>query len=97
MDRTFIINYYLHTKKNPTHYLEIGVRNPDSNFNRVIASVKDGVDIDSGSKCNYIMSSDEFFSKNSTKYDIIFIDGDHLFEQVYKDVINSLRFLEVIK
>lgn len=94
MNRTFIINYYLRIKKSSTHYLEIGVRNPDSNFNRIIASVKDGVDIDPKSECSHIMSSDKFFAMNSRKYDVIFIDGDHLFKQVYKDAENSLRFLK---
>jgi hypothetical protein len=40
------------------------------------------------------MTSDEFFEKHiAQKYDIIFIDGLHIFEQVYKDILNSLNNL----
>lgn len=41
----------------------------------------------------YRMTSDEFFEQNTKTYDIIFIDGLHLQEQVGKDIINSLKIL----
>lgn len=41
----------------------------------------------------YRMTSDEFFEQNTKNYDIIFIDGLHLQEQVGKDIINSLKIL----
>ena len=34
-------------------------------------------------------TSDDFFKKNNTKYDVIYIDGHHLGSQVYKDIKNS--------
>jgi hypothetical protein len=40
------------------------------------------------------MTSDEFFMQNSIKYDVIFIDGLHLYEQAYKDVKSSLGILK---
>ncbi len=40
------------------------------------------------------MTSDEFFEKHIIiKYDIIFVDGLHIFEQVHRDIINSLKWL----
>ena len=39
------------------------------------------------------MTSDEFFYNNNDKFDIIFIDGLHQYEQVIKDVKNSLNCL----
>ena len=39
------------------------------------------------------MTSDEFFSSNPQKYDLIFIDGLHIDEQVEKDILNSLKYL----
>ena len=39
------------------------------------------------------MTSDEFFLNNNDKFDIIFIDGLHQYEQVIKDVKNSLNCL----
>jgi hypothetical protein len=93
MKRTDIINYYLSLCASPKFYLEIGVRNKSYNFDLVNADFKDGVDPFAASKCNFIMTSDEFFLKNETKYDLIFIDGLHSYEQVYKDVTSSLKFL----
>ena len=39
------------------------------------------------------MSSDEFFLKNKDQFDIIFIDGLHVYEQVKRDIENSLIVL----
>lgn len=39
------------------------------------------------------MTSDEFFEKNSERFDVIFIDGLHLSEQVLKDILNALDIL----
>jgi hypothetical protein len=94
MNRTDIINHYLGKLQFPRSYLEIGVRNKGHNFNLIQADHKDGVDPNWKSHCNYIMTSDEFFSKNITKYDLIFIDGLHLYEQVYRDVVFALKFLK---
>ena len=38
------------------------------------------------------MTSDKFF-KDNEKFDIIFIDGLHTFEQTIKDIDNSIKFL----
>lgn len=73
-------------------YLEIGVRD-NRNFKRINTSHKDG--IDPAGRCNYVMTSDEFFAQtpDSQKYDIVFIDGLHLRDQVIRDVENSLKRL----
>jgi hypothetical protein len=73
-------------------YLEIGVKDPRKNFNRIKIGDKEGVD--PAGKCKYVMTSDEFFSKNEKSYDIIFIDGLHRDYQVYEDINNSLNFLK---
>ena len=39
------------------------------------------------------MTSDEFFSGNKDKFDCIFIDGLHHYNQVLKDIDNSLNVL----
>ena len=38
-------------------------------------------------------TSDDFFLKNKEKFDCIFIDGLHYYNQVKKDIINSLKSL----
>ena len=90
MNRIEIINKAV-KKFNVFSYLEIGVGNND-NFMNVKAIYKDSVDIN-GLAVNTI-TSDEFFEKNKVQYDFIFIDGLHLEEQVYKDIINSLDCLQ---
>lgn len=77
---------------NYTKYLEIGVRD-NKNFNRINVPFKDGVD--PAGKCNYVMTSDQFFSTipKEQVYDIVFIDGLHLKDQVLRDVNNSLNHL----
>jgi len=40
------------------------------------------------------LSSDEFFKKNVKKFDIIFLDGLHTYEQTIKDINNSLDSID---
>ncbi len=72
------------------NYLEIGCFD-DINFNRVLAPHKVGVDPVAGG--THRMTSDEFFKINKEKFDIIFIDGLHLYGQVRKDFYNALGVL----
>ena len=90
--RSSVINFLI-SRAGYDRYLEIGVRDPSVNFDRIKCSYKDGVDI--AGRCNYIMSSDAFFDTIPPDqiYDIIFIDGLHTCEQVLRDVSNSLEHL----
>ena len=96
--RTHIINSLIEKYKFK-NYLEIGVRHPHQNFNDINIEHKDGVDPEpqGNPEVNYPVTSDEFFElikgHNEIKYDIIFIDGLHLMEQVDKDIENSLNHL----
>ena len=92
MKRTDIINHLI-KKNNYKRYLEIGVRDPESNLNLIDIEHKDGVD--PAGRCNYPITSDDFFEQldENVKYDIIFIDGLHLDYQVEKDITNSLKHL----
>ena len=88
-DRSEIIQKAIDTKKYRS-YLEIGCDN-DQNFNKIKIHEKYGVDPISGG--NIRKTSDEFFSQNKKSFDCIFIDGLHEYEQVKKDIINSLEYL----
>ena len=94
MTRTEIINGFIY-KNNYKSYLEIGVNTPSQpgyNWVGVKIDIKHGVDPNVDT--TYRMTSDDFFENYITqKYDIIFIDGLHIFEQVYRDIINSLNNL----
>ena len=53
---------------------------------------KYGVDPKKGG--NFKMTSDDFFKKNpQIKFDVIFIDGLHEYEQCQKDCLNSIKQL----
>ena len=38
-------------------------------------------------------TSDDFFDQNQLKFDLIYIDGNHLFDFVVRDITNSLNFI----
>ena len=76
--------------KNYKNYLEIGC-DDDMLFSKINVLNKVGVDPYTGG--NVRKTSDEFFKINKTKFDLIFIDGLHYYEQVKKDIENSLDVL----
>ena len=88
--RIKIINNLINKTKDK-RYLEIGC---DLNqvFNKIKAKSKIGVDPIRGG--NRRCTSDNFFKKNTKKFDVIFIDGLHEYYQIRKDVINSLKYLD---
>lgn len=100
--RTDIINHFISYKKENT-YLEIGVRNPSDNFNKIKADVKYSVDPGVEFKENPVdfkMTSDVFFEKLDAKeidiknkFNVIFIDGLHLAEQLERDIMNGLNHI----
>ncbi len=94
MMRSEIINTLI-KKNHYSSYLEIGVNTPAQpgyNWDNIQIEVKHGVDPNVDT--TFRMTSDEFFEKYiKLKYDIIFVDGLHIFEQTFKDIINSLQWL----
>ena len=78
-------------KKNYSSYLEIGTFK-DELFDFVKCKEKIGVDPVWGG--NVKKTSDNFFLGNNQKFDLVFIDGLHHYEQVKKDIINSLKVLK---
>ena len=65
--RTEIINFLIKSLDKSVKYLEIGVRNPDDNFNKITAEEKYSVDPgyeNSDNNVDFKMTSDEFFTKN---------------------------------
>jgi hypothetical protein len=106
LSRTEIINRLIQATKNENSvYLEIGVRNPADNFNHICAEQKYSVDPGIEFEANPVdfkLTSDAFFEQLKTGkilnknllFDVIFIDGLHTAEQVYKDILNSLDFIQ---
>ena len=82
---------YLINKYEYSDYLEIGC-DQDQLFSKVRIKNKTGVDPINGG--NIRKTSDEFFRENKKKFDIIFIDGLHIYNQVKKDILNSISCLK---
>ena len=77
-------------RKNYVSYLEIGCFDNEL-FNHVKCSKKVGVDPYTGGTIRE--TSDKFFNTNKDTFDCVFIDGLHTYQQVKKDIQNSLKFL----
>ena len=97
MKRWEIVNHLI--KKFGYHdYFEIGQQKGQC-FREISIKNKDGLDPkpkDSlGIPCKYHMTSDEFFANHvgDRLYDIFFIDGLHIREQVYHDIVNALKHM----
>ena len=90
-NRIALINFLLSKKRGwDTNYLEIGCAD-NHLFDSVASNSKTGVDPESGGTER--MTSDEFFKKNKKKFDVIFVDGLHHYDQVHRDAINAVEAL----
>jgi hypothetical protein len=85
--------------------LEIGVRNPAINFDKIKSETKYSVDPGIEfleNPVDFKVTSDAFFDNlrkgegldAKTLFDVIFIDGLHLADQVDRDIYNSLEFIK---
>tara|TARA_Y100001963_G_scaffold139007_1_gene204428 strand:- start:3928 stop:5019 length:1092 start_codon:yes stop_codon:yes gene_type:complete len=83
-----IINYV-----GATNYLEIGLYE-GACFSQINAPNKVSVDPEKLTDLlTHQMTSDEFFEQNTGIFDVVFIDGLHHSDQVYKDIKNSIDCL----
>ena len=73
-------------------YLEIGVFQ-DTVFNSIPLTLDKKIGVDPVQGGTHRMTSDDFFKNNHLKFDIIFIDGLHTYDQVKRDFINSYNSL----
>ena len=93
MERYDLINKLI-SEHGYKSYLEIGIMGGEC-WKKVKCENKTGVD----PKPEYVdddiseETSDSFFNRNSEKYDIIFVDGLHLEEQVARDIENAKEAL----
>jgi len=92
IDKTIILNTLIE-RFGYTSYLEIGQGMAKDNFDHINCRIRVGVDPDPVCNASYCLTSDEFFEQNKTTFDLIFVDGLHHNEQVYRDIINSLKCL----
>ncbi|MDK3075684.1 class I SAM-dependent methyltransferase [Sedimentitalea sp. JM2-8] len=92
-DRIALVNHLV-SLYDYDDYLEIGVRRKADMHDRIIARNRISVDPAEDAEADFNMTSDAFFSQNRKVFDIVFIDGLHTGEQVYRDIENSLAALK---
>ena len=91
MTRTEIIQSLIN-KTQAKKYLEIGMGS-GLNFSAIQCEYKICVDPTPTVPVTFTLTSDNFFNQNNETFDVIFIDGLHWSEQLYKDIDNSLKIL----
>ncbi len=95
LNRIALVNFFLHKsllRKPDTKYLEIGCAN-NKLWSSVIVKPENKIGVDPEKGGNLRLTSDEFFKTNNSKFDVVFIDGLHTYEQCQKDTINSINCL----
>lgn len=71
-------------------YLEIGCQH-DTTFRRLKSKSRTGVDPVRGG--THRLTSDRFFQHNTSRFDLVFVDGLHERGQAVRDVDNALKIL----
>jgi hypothetical protein len=74
-------------------YLEIGVAS-NFVFNSIPLPMEKKIGVDPVSGGTHRMTSDKFFKKNKLKFDVVFIDGLHEYEQCQRDCLNAINHLK---
>ena len=94
LKRDEVINYLLNKKfQKNGKYLEIGC-DLNQTFSKIGNNNKTGIDPVRGG--NLKLSSKEFFENyNKEFFDVVFIDGSHLIEDVYYDTVQAIKNLNL--
>lgn len=101
MNHSLIISTIIKSMPSVKSYLELGIYEGET-FEKIWPSVGNCTAIDIVDKRKlkfkgtfHLCTTDEFFQNNLETFDAIFIDADHRFEQVKKDLLASLNILNI--
>jgi hypothetical protein len=90
-DHTDLLNH-IAAKIGAQTYVEIGVFNPDHNFNKIKIAHKIGIDPEVKAGADLKWTSDKFWEfarASKMKVDLSWIDGLHYEEQVIRDILGA--------
>jgi len=90
---SFIMAAIFKCKKDDCLYLEIGT-DKDEVFNTIPLPIGQKIGVDPNSGGTIRIDSDSFFKTNKKRFDVIFIDGLHHYEQCKRDCKNAMKFLK---
>jgi len=98
-----LINSILDALPSRANYLEVGIFKGET-FQNVIADEKWGVDIDPAFDTRvlprnsrvFVQTSDSFFAEIpiEKKFDMVYIDAEHTFEQSYRELVAAMNHLK---
>lgn len=86
-----LINHFIR-ERGFKSFLEIGTEN-GTTFRAVECPRKVSVDPNEA-HATFQLTSDEFFHRNTERFDIVFVDGFHEWHQALRDVNNALNVLD---
>jgi hypothetical protein len=89
-NRIALVNLLLHDRV-AGDYLEIGC-DTDVLFNSVAVAHRVGVDPARGGTVR--KKSDDFFAGNTKRFDVVWVDGLHTYDQAHRDIVNALAVLK---
>jgi len=70
-----------------------GEQQPGEDFSFIEKNFDKNLNLYKNKVLKHKMLSDNFFAQNKNKFDLIFIDGDHKYDQVKRDALNAWKIL----
>tara|TARA_Y100000590_G_C15730227_1_gene1016686 strand:+ start:873 stop:1691 length:819 start_codon:yes stop_codon:yes gene_type:complete len=98
MSAFFLLKNFPNTKIDCVDIFEGSSEYKSDNFTNVENNLNYNLKSFEGRYTFFKMNSDNFFNKEINKndfYDMIYIDGSHYADQVYKDAVNSFKILNI--
>ena len=74
-------------------YSEMTDSTNQTNFELIYKNFMNNIEKFNNRTSVHVENSDSFFKVNNNYYDLVYVDGSHFGEDVYKDALNSFKYL----